>query len=179
MVIQSTPVINNVKISIQSKVKIILNHKADEHTKLHGNYAVIRLNFVYIVYFSGWVNITGIRGKTLIPEAVKELLMFTNLTHCDIHDITIDNISAAGSFGKHLTIRFIKKSLELIKCQTVFDYKPGKFSGASIKFGKRNGTINLFTSGKYTIVGANTEERVLEVFRITANALFQESNENI
>jgi TATA-box binding protein (TBP) (component of TFIID and TFIIIB) len=173
MLHQATPLINNYKISVRVKSRIILNvKKVAGHDKYHGNYAVIRLTYVYIVYYSGWVNVTGIRNRLLFPAVISNLLDFTNLNYRDLVAVTVDNISAAGTFGKPLSIRFIRKSLELIKCEKIFDYKPGKFCGASIKFGKRKGTINLFTSGNYTIVGANTDERVNEIFFMTKTALF-------
>jgi TATA-box binding protein (TBP) (component of TFIID and TFIIIB) len=173
---EQKPLISNYKISFRTTKEIFFkNTKKNLYTtRRYSNFLVLRQRFVHTVFYSGFVNITKIKNFRSIEAAIKEFCKASFIEVADISEYKVDNTTASGHFGRPLNIRLIRKSFEIRRCEYMFSYKPCKFAGASIKYGRGRGTITVFKSGAYTIVGAKSIARVNEIYAKTRKILFED-----
>jgi TATA-box binding protein (TBP) (component of TFIID and TFIIIB) len=180
------PVINNIKISLRVKKEVNLYNTlleldrereqlnnlfgaqiaVDDNIKRTNNFYVIRNKFVYTVFTSGFLNITKIKSFEDINKAIKRICSIYEIAECDISNYSMDNISANGSFGKKLNLIEVIKAVELSEGNFIPNYKPAYFPGATLKHFKC-GSIIIFASGSFNIVGAKSREDIDTIFHQT------------
>jgi len=169
---EGTPKIHNLKIHfvIEKAVRSHLESRIEElkstyryKVKNHHNFVVfrgdIKDSFVFIIFpKSGFVNVTKLKGFEDISESVK---FFCDLFHISRHSITsgivIDNITATGSFQKSLNLQILK---ELCSDSA---YNPNFFPGLFVR--RSIGTIIVFHSGRYCLVGAKCMENLMDLYQ--------------
>lgn len=173
----TSPVVNNLK------VHFLLDHSCIHHvtevlrsredTVCYNNYFVVKNRFSFIIFpKSGFVNITGIKSFSHLPEVIPHFCkLFPHVGEKNIaSEIVIDNISAAGNFGQRVDLVCLQHTVNRSKerggarektCFTVhFDrnFFPGAFCRT-----RGFGTLTVFPSGKYVVVGAKCLEHVDKV----------------
>jgi len=157
------PVIRNCKISFRLSGEIDLPgrlQRTASSIKFFHNFAVIRSNFVYTVFMSGFVNATKIGTLADCSRAVDHLLSILDVGRDALQGaFSVDNITAAGHFPRRIRLSAVKT----IPGMHV-RFKPDRFAGLSIRFDNVRGTIIVFKSGSYTIVGAKTADDVNRAF---------------
>jgi TATA-box binding protein (TBP) (component of TFIID and TFIIIB) len=167
---EKEPIINNVKAHIvvnQTCIKKIKEQLFLKETKTYHNYLVIRDKYTYIVFpKKGHINITGIKNifeiDNVIDNFCEDFKLNRNLiTNC----LKIDNISAGGDFGKKLNVGAIQEKLNREKTEFTVKFDRNYFPGAFCKTFDV-GTIIIFRSGKYVIVGAKCQEDVKKIFHM-------------
>jgi TATA-box binding protein (TBP) (component of TFIID and TFIIIB) len=172
----SEPKISNYKISfhtgkpLQSAIsKLVAGTNGVLSVKELHNFAVVRTQcFVYTLNFSGFVNITKLRSSSQIHQAIAKLHKLIHLpARC--YDYAIDNITASGAFGHYIPLH---KLIQVITqpFPARLTYRPNYFSGASLKY-DGGGTIILFTTGTYIIVGARCRAKIQHIYKETLKIL--------
>ena len=117
----------------------------------------------YIIFpHKGFVNITGVKNYSAICEVIPKFCETFRLCSSDVSQpvLVIDNISAAGNFHKTVNLSRLQKKIntseeKLFSVHCNRQYYPGAFCKR-----KGVGTITVFASGKYVIVGAKCREDV-------------------
>lgn len=165
------PYISNLKVSFKVERNLKSTaHKLDSNkVKLHHNYAIIRhCDFVYSINYSGYVNITKLRTEGDIGRAITEICILLDLVDRP-PSYRIDNITASGHFGRTVRLNRLGEYFQKSDNGVVFSFRPSYFCGANIKFGF--GTIIIFHTGSFTIVGSKNREQVKQVFAKTKQIL--------
>lgn len=174
----TAPKINNIKAHIylteEGRDRLLTNIKLfDISTVRHHNFSVSRdprgTRRVYIIFEKeGFVNITGIREISSLKDVIPQLCLHFSLLQTDVASPQplIDNISASGSFNCRIDLNRLRKILNAKgKNDGYFTVilNRNKFPGASCR-AKGYGTITVFTTGKYVIVGSKSVEVMEQVF---------------
>lgn len=159
--------INNVKVHLE------LNKNCIEHLtqvletkkgKWYNNFFVYKSGEkkpTFIIFPKrGFVNVTGIKSFAEIPLLIP---LFCEIFHVEERDITsgvtVDNISAAGNFRRRVDLvqlqQHVNKKGEKKYFTVHFDrnFFPGAFCRTS-----GFGTLTLFPTGKYVLVGVKCLE---------------------
>ena len=142
--------------------------------KLLHNFAVVQTcRHVYTLNDSGFVNITKIRHLSDVEAAVTVLRQLVHLPQTDCYSICVDNVTASGAFGRPIPLHKLSSHVAThAACKVVkLGYRPNYFSGASVRYHGGGGTIILFTTGAFTIVGAKSDEQVWHIYRQTQRLL--------
>jgi len=179
--VAAAPTISNYKISFHThhplrdtldelyKIGVKLKHGIGFQIRLHHNFAIIRIGrYVYSPNYSGFINITGIKNLDEIDIAIRTIYTLLDITYPTSKDVLqyrVDNISASGSFGWAIALHRIQSFLELhpeypASCR----YRRHYFPGATVRYHNGGGSAIFFTSGKFTIVGAKTEQQVQRIY---------------
>jgi TATA-box binding protein (TBP) (component of TFIID and TFIIIB) len=157
----------------------------------HDSCAVIRDKYVYLLYYSGTLNVTKIRRRKAIPYAVAHFATIVRRlgasSGIDLLQLVgsygswqVDNITASGTFCRRVLLRSIPERLATIPQISKFVYRPESFAGAFIQFrsapetdqkSARQGTICIFTSGHYFIVGVKDESRARSIASLMSQRL--------
>lgn len=157
------PVLRNIKVHFRVKTAKLPKFKIrieelDACLRLnrHVNFFVFKKSalceplFTYTFFpTNGYINSTGLRSFANLSQCLAECAGVLHLSVADFHDFKIDNITASGAFETALNLGPLTSFLQ--KC----DYScqsSNNFPGIVLRFPGR-GTILLFSSGKYTIVG--------------------------
>jgi TATA-box binding protein (TBP) (component of TFIID and TFIIIB) len=169
---------------LRDRIKII-----EEIEQLHNpSYYIFQRNRNYIaikniLFFTIWervgrINITGIKSIAGIPSALTEFSKQFNILETEILQVTIDNIFASGSLNRRINLRILKELINSEKpsphdvFQFTCEFNPEKFPAAycrsrsinsqTIKPGcvKKRGTVVVFGSGKFNILGAKCVQDV-------------------
>ena len=118
----------------------------------------------------GTVNITGISSERVIPKALKYFCKIFNVKKSYISDITIDNISASGSFNRYVDLSFLKWFVNSQDANQInrnpissVSFNANYFPAAFCKT-FTIGTVVVFGSGKFNIVGAKCAQHVNQLF---------------
>ena len=152
--------ITNVKIHfhIDSSKRHCINKSLIQITKSFPSFIILRhLHLVFTCFYSGFINITGIKDLTYIEEAKLILANILSIKISDFNNEIIDNISAKWvGLGKKniiltLLISYIKKD-SLVKS---YKYNREKFPALVIKL--LAGTIIWFPTNTIYSVGAKTK----------------------
>lgn len=143
----------------------------------HHNFTVVHHGYSYTIFQTGFVNITGVMAQCEINLATE---IFYDLFNVNLSDCcgaaTVDNITASGNFNKKLNLhsiaKYISSSEEVSSILTptncvpkkrVFKFNPDYFPGAVLRhFGI--GSIIIFASGNFTIVGAKTLPHIQQIY---------------
>lgn len=169
---KAAPKINNIKAHFELRQNCANNFKRRLQQRgdvtWHNNFAVVRDVYTYIIFpDKGFINITGIKSVCGTSEVISKFCKTFDLSEKDVFtELTIDNISSSGTFGRTINL---DKLLQLINSAekkefTVhFDrnFYPGAFC-KKIGFG----TVTVFSSGKYVIVGPKCSETVTHLARL-------------
>lgn len=135
----------------------------DRGLKCCGNLGIIKTRFTFIISLtSGYVTITGLRFLSQIDEAREEILEILQLAGQSASPCTIHNICASGRFNDPIPLSGLRPILKKEdNCRVVSNrqYFPGLF----VKVAPSLGTIILFQSGSYTIVGAKCLESIWRI----------------
>jgi TATA-box binding protein (TBP) (component of TFIID and TFIIIB) len=124
--------------------------------------AVVRsCGFVYIVNFSGFVNITGVNSREGVEASIANFLQKVSPLPPGrtLPPYDVDNISASGHLGHRLSLLAVAEAAEGCSDggpQCTVSYRKNVFSAVWLRF-RALGTVGLFGSGSFTIVGAQRE----------------------
>jgi len=157
--------------------------------KKTGNYTSLKNNLFYSIWETvGKVNITGIKSIEEIPLALNEFSLIFKINLNEICNIIIDNIFACGSFNRKVDLRALKFLINSIPKTSeenynfLCDFIPEKFGAAYCRSQKlcifsgggkkksvvcqriKRGTVVVFGSGKYNILGAKCQRDVANLF---------------
>jgi TATA-box binding protein (TBP) (component of TFIID and TFIIIB) len=164
--------INNLKVHIQlttaglQHLRTALEFK---EVKTHNNFLVVREGVsTYIIFPNkGFINITGIRGFSILSSVIPTFCQIFGLERDEISsDVVIDNISAAGNFWQRVNLVHLKSRLNKRGENNFFSvhFNRNRFPGAFCKTAGF-GTLTVFPSGKYVVVGAKCQEHVEKLVR--------------
>jgi TATA-box binding protein (TBP) (component of TFIID and TFIIIB) len=166
----SVPKINNIKARIELRNKDLAELQRSLKSRLnvrrYGNFIVIKKKLTYVVWpDSGTVNIIGLTRFQDVSSAVLEMCQEFKIKESRFRSqLIIDNVCANGSFGKLIELSKLEKKLygnKSFKVNLNRDYRPGAvcrtFAGI--------GTIIVFSTGAYIIVGAKCLEHVETMFQ--------------
>ena len=127
--------------------------------------------YIYQLFTNGHINVTGLKKVEDAHQALTDIFHVLNLpTPVDDVPYKIDNIQCSGqlNFKTHgLTLRQLCDGIDTVKEQYGIHsvaFEPARFPGAFIKFSCSvpakipKGTVLLFRSGKFVIVGLREVE---------------------
>ena len=124
---------------------------------------------MFIIFFKkGAVNITGIKRFDDLSNAVENFCATFGINLQNISNYIIDNVCAHGNFGRALDLEDLKQRINRkehvssrIETATLnISYFPAAFCKTFCI-----GTVLVFYSGKYNIVGAKCQQQVDEIFQ--------------
>lgn len=181
------PKIYNYKISFRTNLafkQIVTGLKIGENgvlsVKLLHNYAVLKAcGYVYSLNYSGFANVTSLKSQSDIDRSIKVLCKLARIPLKQF-PYKIDNITASGTFGAPISLHRLQKYFTgesregggECSFTAQFTYNPNFFCGANLKyFGDGGGTIIIFTTGSYTVVGAKCINHVNEIYEQTKQML--------
>jgi TATA-box binding protein (TBP) (component of TFIID and TFIIIB) len=183
------PKINNLKVHIEVNNKCIdrirktlkLSGRKWKKSKEFHNFLVIKDKYSYIIFpesknkkgkkKGGYINITGIKSFEDVENVIPELCVTFELNRIQVTgEVVIDNVTANGDFGQKLHLPRIQ---EVINGETEKDgntfsasFDRNYFPGAFCKTFPKIGTILIFPSGKYVIVGSKCVAEVQKVYQM-------------
>ena len=159
------------EIGIQ-KLKTALKTK---EVKTHNNFLVVKVKeggHTYIIFPDvGFINITGVKGFSQVNSIIPRFCDTFGLSRLEIAGgVEIDNISASGNFQKRVNLEILKSTLNKSKSRgerlgkIVFTvhFDRNFFPGAFCKT-RGYGTLTVFQSGKYVVVGAKCQQDLEEI----------------
>jgi len=152
----------NYKISFHTKGP---NFTQTSNCKKHGNFFVYKdhtfcLTIFKLKHSEDRYHINASKLKT--KSDIQKVLLFVKeyFSHSIKEEsVKVDNITAKGDFGHSLNLFQI---CERKPIDSVINYHPAIFPGLYLKHKK--GTVGLFTSGKYTIVGCKNSEDIYKCY---------------
>lgn len=109
------------------------------------------------------INLSGVKSFTHQEEILIFVLRSFFEKDAFILHSKVDNITAAFSYPRPINLTYIKSTNPECK------YNKERFPGLFMKF--RTGTSIVFHSGKINIVGAKSEQEVLQTWRMTNHYL--------
>lgn len=153
--------ISNIKTSLIIKD---INLDLTQFTlKKFQNVCVLQNKFTYIIFKKSktkltHINITKIRSFCEIDVSINYFFELFKIPFSYFHSMSIDNITVTGKVDRKVNLLdFIQKNSDLS-----ISHNPEKFPGLFIKFiGK--GTLILFSSGSYVIIGAKSKEFITSI----------------
>jgi TATA-box binding protein (TBP) (component of TFIID and TFIIIB) len=174
---EGKPEVKNYKISFPTEIKgirkILRCNVKKKYIKFYHNFTVVRKKYVYIIFDSGYCNVTKISRKKKCERAIKYLYDFIlKVKRLKVRKYQIDNITASGKFEFKLDLEKIRQ--HYLKRGFTVGYNPDQFAGASIRFMK--GTINLFHTGTFTIVGAKKKKHFQGIYNSVRKNLLMLNN---
>jgi len=136
----------------------------------HANFAVLRFihaNFVYIIFYGGHVNCTGVAHSKLIPVAVS---LFEGVFCCHVTSHKIQAIAATSNTYRCFAQKDIDKLKNAVprgnRIFCVRDY----FTGILIRF-EKGGSAQLFYSGKVNFLGAKSLQQLFHMWHVVRYTL--------
>ena len=81
--------------------------------------------------------------------------------------VEVVNIVASGNFGRELDLHALSADLDVPSSE----YDPEQFSGLQVRFEHVKGVILLYSTGSYSVMGAQTEVDVNDLYDSTVTAL--------
>lgn len=140
------------------------------------NFVIIRVSKIVFTIFhkSGHVNVSGVRDFSKIEEALR---IFNDLFKTEVTEkkIIIDNTTSSGSlfdsstseaaYSKRIDLRELKRRVDLLGSEDIsLSLRPHFFPGAVFRR-RGKGTLIIFATGKFIIVGAKNRLQVREAHR--------------
>lgn len=162
--------VTNIKVSIHchkislDSVKNLCEKKLFK-TKIFNNFILFESKFVYTIFKNkennnyNHINITKIKNKLELKEALKQLFIFNIKPIKDT--LKIDNVTGSLDLKKEIKLRdsIIFTSNYNFDGNIFISYNNEKFPGAFLKIQKEKkkiGTILVFHSGKVVFLGCKT-----------------------
>lgn len=164
--------INNVKVSCKVTGPSIkrtlqdLSCTSDSVTRKSSNFFVLRSKYVYIIFFTGHVNITGVRSVNEVANSCIHLKGLLHNKDLEISTPSIDNICSSGSVRDRVDLYQLAVFLQKNGYQ--FCFNPHKFPGLSIAplENAARGTFTIFSSGKFILVGLKSSYELDSVTKV-------------
>ena len=131
--------------------------------KCHANFAVVRVfpfKFVYVIFYGGHVNCTGINKLVVIDTAI---YLFKCMFKCNITNFKIQAIAATTDFSIALTPDILVSVKPKIRNEDRLIIVRDFFSGIILKFGT-GGTAQIFYSGKINFLGAKSYKHLIQMY---------------
>ena len=157
--------INNIKVSCTLSGPNIfevlkkISSTQNSVTKQRSNFFVLRCKFVYIIFYTGHVNITGARDFDQVETAKCELIRIISNSLISINKTVIDNICLSGSLNTSFDLITFADYLRSIDRD--FCFNPRRFPGLSVtSIERESGTFLIFASGKFVLVGVKNESEI-------------------
>jgi len=135
------------------------------HIIYHANFAVLRskhLPFVYIVFYGGHVNCTGIPNSADIDRATR---LFKLAFGVKVFNCKTRAIAATTNTLKTITQGSITEIKRLLFGKDQLFYVRDFFTGALIRF-ENGGSAQIFYSGKVNFLGAKDKGHLLRMYII-------------
>lgn len=116
--------------------------------------------YVYVIFFTGHVNVTSIQGLNRVPDAIYCLLTDFKLDVTPFPKWTCDNITADGyiNLKQKLDLSDVCRKLRNSETFAKIRFNTQRFPGCFIK--TIYGTILFFNSGKYVLVGIKSTQAI-------------------
>lgn len=172
------PKVNNIKFHFKVQNLSLLNNSianiitdklennfVGKQLKIKWNFIVYKHVFSWIIFFEcGFINCTKVKNYSDISQAIQEFCIDFKYNRWDITSgIIIDNTTSSGSFKCKINLyKLYEIIVEKQNYQSV-KYNHEHFPGLYLKTYNK-GTIIVFTSGKYSIVGSKCTRDAEEVF---------------
>jgi len=139
-------------------------------TKKRASFIVIRLeSFVYTCYYSGHINVTGIKKEADISKARKDITAFLNLEESHIGETYIDNISSKYFGLCRLKPRNLFELIDVaknIRPIKKIKYNRERFPALFMK--TDFGTLLRFSSSALIAVGSKKKEDLIKLSEIVS-----------
>jgi TATA-box binding protein (TBP) (component of TFIID and TFIIIB) len=136
--------------------------------KTFNNFSVVREEHTYIIFpEKGFVNITGVRRFSELVSIIPKFCAAFGLAQTDVaSDVIVDNISASGDFYSRVNLSRLQQLLNRRGGEEYFtvQFDRNFFPGAFCKT-RGFGTLTLFPSGKFVVVGAKCLEHLEKTFQ--------------
>jgi len=168
------PIVRNVKLSFTvHKSRLSLMREQTERRMINSslflrkkNFILCKLSVLFSLFLrSGRVNATGIKNFQDIPKCLRLFHSFFKISRKYLSNIKVDNTTASGWFPQKIDLaklkHFVNKQNNVWNCRVSYDIC--RFPGAFIKF-ETLGTIGVFKSGKYNIVGAKNFKQINQIY---------------
>jgi TATA-box binding protein (TBP) (component of TFIID and TFIIIB) len=128
------------------------------------NFVVYRHTYVYTIFFNtGFINCTKVTNYPHISEAIKEFCSDFKIVRKSVSKIVVDNTTSSGAFKQIINLYDLKAKINQ-ETETQAHFNPTHFPGLFFRLHSK-GTIIVFASGKYTIVGAKWRKDVKLIFQ--------------
>ena len=171
--------ISNIKYSCQLKEKTgdlrnTLKQFCQENSSVtvrQPNFFVLRKTYVYVIFFTGHVNVTGCSSVEAIGLS-RDILLQCLGTRMEIGKITIDNITSSGAINRVKKIRLPELTQKLKRLEIPFRYNPHRFPGLNFKL--KSVTVIVFNSGKFILVGSKSMSEIEESVRHFCNVVLHD-----
>lgn len=162
--------ISNVKLSVKTSNSYTLEELLNlckehnlQYKKFH-NFVVILCKFKYIIFKKGkksvnHINITHIKNNYEISDAITFLKSNLDID-VEVSSCIVDNITVSALCPHKVNLPNFFLSNKDLK----LSYNNEKFPGLFVKLG--NGTIILFSSGKFVIVGIKDESKIADLVKL-------------
>lgn len=173
--------ISNIKVSVKVSAKERMlrwfnKSETAKSTKDCGSFFVYRKNgFVFCIYYTGHVNLTGIKKIECIEEGITILKSIPGIL--SIKKITVDNITCTGKLHKSVykwnrSFADYLNDLTIIENFDKVQYSPQTFPGAFLK--KHGiGTVVFFATGKFNVVGCKSCDSLMQLVGLFLDSLKQ------
>lgn len=165
----SKAITQNVKLHFKFKGKLIIPETNKILIKTCNNFivvSIIKYKYKYIIFKKAkHVNLTGIKTKY---DYFKSLKLFTKYFHKEVFKITSDNITASGTIDcQELSLNKLLHIKEELKKSGggVLNIRVHAFPAAVIRGVGTRGTIILFLSKKYILVGVTSYREKKDLHR--------------
>mgnify|MGYP003519299646 CR=1 FL=1 len=179
------PIIYNVKISFEVNLndidkifKICNDINNNMKISYFKNFITITNRFIFFIHekldqtkkngksYSKCINITKIKNIENMKIAISHFCEMFDISEGSITNIKINNMTASGCLGKRIKLNYFYSNNILLKSNKfiTIKYNISIFPGMFCK--TKYGTILLFQSGKYSIVGVKSEEDMLKIYNI-------------
>lgn len=168
------PLLKNIKISVGIEPTFDFSLLEKKISKRFHNFFVVRENnYVYVIFPGAkHINITGIKCFEDIDQSVEKLF---GETATPLYTTQIDNSTYCGKLETQLNL--VKFSHFLAEQKIFCKYNPQVFPGLYFKL--IGGTVIIFHTGKYNIVGLKEEtslEKLFSLFKDLLNIFMKAEN---
>lgn len=169
----NTPSLKNIKLSVKLVNNTPISYRESNFhiVKKVNNFTIFSFltnNSVKVIFFNpNFINITGLKS---VKEGFLYTHLFLNLVNIssdNIRKIKIDNITASGDYNKKISLEKLARKLSQ---RFYVRYDQNIFPGLHLKI-KELGSMLLFPSGKYSIVGTKCMNHARKIWLIVKNAL--------
>lgn len=136
--------------------------------KRKNSFVIIRLgSFVYTCFYSGFINITGVKLNLLYP--LQRLAFEIGLPENAFAAPTIDNIHTKRHFSSHINLNALKYKLDQWNFDKIIHihFNRERFPGLFIKTGL--GTILWFATDTVITLGSKTHENIEQLYSLIKN----------
>jgi TATA-box binding protein (TBP) (component of TFIID and TFIIIB) len=182
-----SPRVTNYQIGFRASQHLLLRaldrafHRGRFGTNIirHDHCTVLKDTYTYLFYHAGFVNVTGIRYREEIPNAVHHLSTVFEDDSAELFATfvpwKVQNISASGKFPHGVHLRNLQAAVPTLPEKAVCSFHPERFAGCFVKFAtsaaEKNGTICVFAGGSYFVVGARSEDRARDIAQLIHNVV--------